>query len=288
MTHPLKQQIDDMVSGKFKTEHLPWNVMSHVSRALIPGAITMLCGTPGASKTFMLLQSMLYWIDNGLACVLYALEDYKEYHLLRMLAQHTETAGLVDDEWVRENPDTARKLSENNAALLTKLRDAIECTPDKMPTLTELADWVENRAKGGARIICIDPITIASKGQGYRFEDEDLFIKQASRICGIYKCTLVLVTHPTKGSKPRPDIAFMAGSAAFSRFTSTVLWLEFHDEKINDIITPVGNDTQEHNRTVHILKSRNGKGQGKRFAFSFCPKSLTLIEHGIIVKKKKG
>jgi hypothetical protein len=41
-----------------------------------------------------------------------------------------------------------------------------------------------------------------------------------------------------------------------------------------------------HNRTLHILKSRNGTGQGKKLAFEFCGNSLTLKELGLIKKLK--
>ena len=42
-----------------------------------------------------------------------------------------------------------------------------------------------------------------------------------------------------------------------------------------------------HNRTLHILKARNGRGQGCKIAFNFDPNSLLLDEYGLIVKKKK-
>jgi hypothetical protein len=38
------------------------------------------------------------------------------------------------------------------------------------------------------------------------------------------------------------------------------------------------------NRTVHILKARNGRGNGWRIGFNFEADSLTFKECGVIVK----
>jgi hypothetical protein len=43
----------------------------------------------------------------------------------------------------------------------------------------------------------------------------------------------------------------------------------------------------EHDRTIWILKSRDGSGTNSRIAFQFDKTNLTLNETGIIVKKGK-
>ena len=80
----------------------------------------------------------------------------------------------------------------------------------------------------------------------------------------------------------------LAGGAAYSRFAQTILWLESHAEKISQVKTDCGRTEIEHNRTLHLLKARNGRGQGVKLAFNFQGESLTLREEGIIVKKCKG
>ena len=79
----------------------------------------------------------------------------------------------------------------------------------------------------------------------------------------------------------------LAGGAAYSRFSQTILWLESHNEKASRVKTTCGTTEMDHNRTLHILKARNGKGQGVKVACNFESESLTLSEQGIIVKGNK-
>jgi hypothetical protein len=84
-----------------------------------------------------------------------------------------------------------------------------------------------------------------------------------------------------------PDMTQLAGGAAYSRFAQTILWLESHNEKENKVRTACGSIETEYNRTLHILKARNGKGQGIKLACNFQAESLTLQELGIIVRDEK-
>ena len=80
----------------------------------------------------------------------------------------------------------------------------------------------------------------------------------------------------------------LAGGAAYQRFAQTILWLESHADKTSKVKTSYGTTEIEHNRTAHLLKARNGKGQGVKLAFNFSSDSLTLQEEGIIIKKTKA
>ncbi len=44
----------------------------------------------------------------------------------------------------------------------------------------------------------------------------------------------------------------------------------------------------QHDRTLWILKSRDGSGTGSRIAFQFDTANLTLRELGRVEKKQKG
>jgi hypothetical protein len=283
--HHLGRQIDDMIDGKFRSEKLPWPMLGYLCKALTPGSVTILCGTPGASKTFALLQCLQYWHLEGVRCVIYELEDFVEYYLLRILAQKTEYSELTDDEWAKMNPEKIKELFQDNREYIDAIAARIVCPGRQLPTLEELGAWVQGKAEAGERIICIDPITISSRGEGHSFKAEESFVRIVKGVCSDYKCSVVLVTHPTKTSKPRPDISFLAGSSAFSRFPQTVIWLEFHAGKYSNVMKKGQTDTLQHNRTMHILKARNGKGQGMRLAFDFKGDSLCLEEIGVIVKK---
>jgi len=65
-----------------------------------------------------------------------------------------------------------------------------------------------------------------------------------------------------------------------------VLWLESHSDRSGKIKTACGTTESAYNRTLHILKARNGKGQGLRLAFEFDSKTLTLQELGLIIKNE--
>ena len=137
----------------------------------------------------------------------------------------------------------------------------------------------------GYRIICIDPVTAAAQTNKPWITDNQ-FLQQIKRTATDHQCSVVLVTHPTKAVS-LPDMASLAGGAAYSRFAQTILWLEAHDTKKAKIKTPCGTEQQEINRTLHILKARNGKGHGLKLAFDFDSQTLKLIECGLIIKKGK-
>jgi hypothetical protein len=84
-----------------------------------------------------------------------------------------------------------------------------------------------------------------------------------------------------------PDLSLIAGGASYSRFADNAIWLESHDPKKSLIKTDCGTVEQEHDRTIWILKSRDGGGTGSRLAFQFDKSNLTLLELGQIQHKKK-
>ena len=66
-----------------------------------------------------------------------------------------------------------------------------------------------------------------------------------------------------------------------------MLWLEAHDRKPNTIRTCLGRDDIEHNRTLHLLKIRDGEGQGLTVAYEFQRDNLRLRELGLIIRQRK-
>ncbi len=119
------------------------------------------------------------------------------------------------------------------------------------------------------------------------WEEDNAFLHDIKRTATDHCCSVVLVTHPIKAVSS-PDVAQLAGGAAYSRFAQTILWLKSHPDKTSQVRTDCGTAEIEHNRTLHLLKARNGRGQDVRLAFNFRGESLTLREEGIIVKKRSG
>ena len=77
----------------------------------------------------------------------------------------------------------------------------------------------------------------------------------------------------------------IAGGAAYSRHSQAIVWLESHDPKTSKVKTSLGTNDEEHNRTLHILKTRDARGTGLRLALNFEKESLKAREFGIIMKK---
>lgn len=277
--------IEATIAGERIAVKWPWSGVGNLTKALLPGTITLLCGNVGASKSFALLQAAAYWLKNNIKFALYELEEDKDYHLQRCLAQVSGNSGITDPDWISENPDISRQLYADCTDFLEHFGLSVFAI-ETQPTMSQVADWIEKKAKAGCRVIAIDPITAAANEGGKIWDADNAFLQRVKRIAVDYKCSIVFVTHPIKAVS-LPDVGQLAGGAAYSRFCQTILWLESHNEKTNQVKTPCGAIEQEYNRTLHILKARNGRGQGARLAYNFASDSLTLTESGIIMRDRK-
>jgi len=285
---PLKKLIDrheQIFRGQYRCVAWPWPLLGTLTKALLPGTVTLFAGTVGASKSFMLLQALRHWLAGNENPMLYALEGDQPYHMARALAQVSGVGGVTDPDWVAGNPDQTRALMREHSSALERLARHLS-TSDVLgaETLEQLAEWAEDQAKRGRRTIAIDPITAAAR-TGKPWVSDLAFVRSLNRTATNYGCSVVLVTHPQRGvTEPTRDN--LAGSAAYERFSETIITLANHEPKEAKIKTSLGTTTMEHNRTVRIEKARNGRGTGCRLAFTFCPESLTLHECGLIVKAK--
>ena len=279
--------IEDTIAGRREAIWWPWGRVGGLTKALLPGTVTIICGNVGASKSFMLLEAGGYWHEQGIKVAIYELEEGRDFHLSRCLAQKSRTAAITDPDWIRVNPEQARALFADNEAWLESFGAFIYAEPGSQPTLEQLTEWTKARAKAGCRIIAIDPITAAAHKSRNVWEEDGAFLHGINRIASDHHCSFILITHPIKAVS-FPDITQLAGGAAYSRFAQTILWLESHADKTSQVKTACGTTELEHNRTLHLLKARNGKGQGVKLAFNFSNESLTLHEEGIIIKKSKG
>ena len=283
---PLSKLIEKTIAGKMRPIQFPWPELSRESRALIPGTITLLCGEGGASKSFMLLECISHWIGQGIKCALYELEENTAYHLNRALAQIASNGHLVDAQWIEENPMQARTEYNAYSVSLKALARCMWDRGDKKETrYADLLAWIKARAESGCRIIAIDPVTSADVEKPYT-EDKQ-FIKEADRVLQKHGSSLILVTHPTKLSGGKPSQHHIAGGAAWERHTQNIFWLQYYvDFETFEINGAGGNYSRDANRAIVILKSRNGRGAGRRIAFNFDSQSLRFTEVGVIANKK--
>jgi hypothetical protein len=116
------------------------------------------------------------------------------------------------------------------------------------------------------------------------------FVRTCGRIASDYKCSVLLVLHPTKAFDI-PSLDKVGGGAGFGRFSDAVFWLYSHAQEQNKVATSLiqtccGSDPVPigHSRTLYFLKSRS-EGTGLRVACDF--KDLQLKSYGFIKGKPK-
>lgn len=282
------QLVEDIISGKRRAIEWPWETLSALTRALLPGTVTILVGDPGCSKSFGLLQAAAYWHDQGIPVAIFELEEDRKYHLFRAMAQRVAEPNLFDDGWVVRNADLVREHFNASRGFLDSFGRCIYEAPDKQVTLDELAEWVADRAREGKRIICIDPITAAQATEKPWVADLK-FLIQAKTTVRDYGASLIIVTHPKLGQKKDITLDHLAGSAAYGRFVQTAIAIQTHEPPACESIRIPGFNGRRvgaertFNRSIHIRKARNGPGGGARLAFDFDSR-LTFQEHGVVME----
>lgn len=280
----LHRQIEDTIAGKRRTVAMPWACTSNLSRAFLPGTLTILCGDPGSGKSFWLMELLRWLHRNGVKVAAFMLEEDKAYHLTRALAQEEEDHNFIDTEWVRQNPSLTREAYARHRAFLDTFAPAIDASADAEISHESLLVWIRRKAEAGCRIIAIDPITAAATSDK-PWQDDRVFVMKAKLIAREFGCSIVLVTHPRISKNRKGGLDDLAGGAAFPRFAQTVLWLVRHESpKRFKVRTHYGNFIAAVNRSLRLGKTRNGAGAGLEIAFQFNPTSLCFTEHGPVIK----
>lgn len=280
----IRKRFRAIATGEYRNIELPWPLLGQVTQALRPNSVVLLVGTGGASKSFMALQAFRFFKELGESTAYFVLEGDVTDHLQRALAQITGTAGYTNTDWLYDNMLIAEAaLSEHAEALESIVRDLSTSDGLGADTLEQIAEWVERQAVMGRRIIIVDPITAATRTDRPWIADRN-FLNAAKGTCKRHGCSLLVVTHPTKGTLD-PDLTNIAGGATYEQNSDVILTLHTHgDGHTNTIKTGCGRTEIEHNRTVRIEKVRNALGRGMRIAYTFDNGSLTMKEHGIIIK----
>jgi len=276
--------IERTIAGQRRTVPLPWRVLDSLTQSLLPGTVSIHGGNVGACKSFAISQVHSDCSEQGIKSACLELEEDRPYHLLRALAQRTGLSGLTKTDWIEQNPDLAREAYTENADFLQAMGAVIDDCPERQMTLNEVAEWIEHKAREKCRVISVDPITAAAHTSKDTWNEDNQFIQRVKRAAVEYQCSIILISHPTKAVSC-PDVSQLAGGAAYSRFAQTIIWWESHEPTTSAVKTDCGTCDIDHTRTVHILKARNGIGQGMRLAVELNKDSLTLRELGLICKK---
>lgn len=285
----LEARFEAIISGEWVNLEWPWREMTAEAQALLPDTVTALCGDPGAAKSLFLLEAFWHWHLAGEKIALFMLEDDKTYHLNRTLAQLEQNSYLTQAEWIQNNPGKARAAFANQRDVIESFAKVVWDAPDKIVSLTDLAEWFEERCKEGVTICGIDPVTAAQVSDKPWIDDQK-FIFQVKAIAKQYHSRLVYVIHPRVAhGKAGPSLSRMAGGAAYARFSHSVFWLTRYDHPDNKTVysSDYGKRMVTFERTLKIAKARNGRGAGSEIGFTLNPETLCFTECGTVVEETK-
>lgn len=277
--------IEDTIAGRRRNLSTPWGALGRGTNLFLPATLTVLGGNPGNSKSFLAVQLFAYLHESGVPVDLFMLEDDRVTHLMRALVQRCGHSGLLDDGWIRENGDEARRLKDAHRDWSDDFGRRLHHLEDQSVTHDDLLAWMRQRCAAGAQVIGIDPVT-AIQGTDKPWLDDLRFITETRRLVRESGARVVFVTHPQKNTKGAvTTLGDLAGGAAYSRFTDTVLWLEKTPEPEEATLgTAFGRTTVTINRRIRVLKARKGKVAGLTFGMDFSDNNLSFSELGVVVK----
>ena len=267
----------DVVNGKWECLDWPQRSLGVLSRAALPGTVTMICSDPGAGKSFLMLQLLRFWTQLGHKANVILFEDGKKEHLARLLAQMTENGEHTDDKWIKGNPEEMRRDTKKHLDELTILDRKILVEKDDDWSGEDVLAWADAKGKAGARVLMLDPITALKPAKDPWIQDFTVCMG-LKRIAKKYQCSVIVTTHPRNGTK-EPAMTAMAGGVAWSRFAHSVLWLTGYRTPWE--VRLINGEHAKVNRSMHILKCRYGKGCGVIIGMNFGA-SVKHIEVGIV------
>jgi len=280
----LLQEFSEIAAGRREPVELGFSTLD-AAMQFLPGTLNCIAGSAGSSKSLLVLQLARLWHEKGIKTAVFELEKDHLYHSRRALAQESENALLTNNRWVQANIDIARAAATEHCDFMDSFGRLIFTEPQKIIYQKDICEWVQHRADAGCRIVCIDPATKAQRRAEPWVADFE-FVNDLQRIATMTRIVIFMVLHPQKGQITQPELGLIAGGAAYERFSDNCFWLESHDPKRSVVRFSTGTTEVEHNRTIWILKSRDGSGDGHRIAFQFDKETLTLRDIGKIEKTK--
>jgi KaiC/GvpD/RAD55 family RecA-like ATPase len=294
----LLRRIESIASGARRPLRMTFGALGKLTQMLIPGTVSLICGQPGARKSFFINQLSLDFYEKGVKMATLALEEDVTYHTTRSLAQVSGTANMTEEQWIFDHAAQAHALTLEWKDFLDGYARTITDSKEGTIAYSKIIDWVRRKIASGARVLIVDPLTSAEPDNDEPVPKADKkLILLLKKIAVEAEVSIVLVTHPRDGADKMPYGDRMAGGAAFKRFCQTQLFLEMHPEPLEGL-TFVGDSLVRQQddsdppvtNTVHITKARNGRGTGMKIAFHFDPATLCFRELGVVRedKKKKG
>lgn len=275
-------------TGEHALVHWPWPILSRESKSLLPGSVSVICGAPGAAKSWFGLSCLRHWRSEGVPADVLMLEEDHAWHLNRLLAQVEGRPDFLDESRTLKDSSSKWAAHTRHRETLSDVAKHLWC--ERNISMSACAKWVEDRCSAGARVMVIDPITLADNGAEKSWEADKRFMTRCQDAIVKFGASLVLVTHPRKApgtqANATPAMDDIAGGVVYSRAASSMLWLSGapNDEEMVTTFAGARCRSPAH-KIVRILKARNGTGVGKAIAYTFT--NLAFQEVGVIEQQSK-
>lgn len=274
----VNQKIADFKSGALKSLPTDWLCLQD-TKWLQGGTVTLVCAPPGVGKSWFVHNLSMMMMESGVDCKNIQLEEDQAYHISRLM-QIKFGGNFTDPDSTTE--EDINKLIQHKE-MLNRFSDVIKTMPDDKMKLTDIAEQVREYAEGGAKVIIIDPISVAEKSQR-SWEDDLRFVNSVKRTVRIHKIRLILVTHPKGGQSKEFSLDSISGGTAYQRLSQCALFI---------VDLPAGTQKNylqsngtvgygEANRMIISMKHRNAVNlQSNKILFNF--KNGKFIEKGFLV-----
>jgi KaiC/GvpD/RAD55 family RecA-like ATPase len=280
--------LEGVSSGAISAIPWPWQKLHELTRALMPGTVTTVCGDPGVGKTYFALDCIRFWTEKGVDSAAFFVEKDRKFYLRRILAQQEGDSRYNDPAWLRAHDAEWRAAMTRHKTWIDALGERITVEGTGKPAcLRSLKKWVEVELAAGRRILLIDPITAADPGSDRPWEADRDFMIETQKLLTRYGASLILVTHPRKGNVTKKTGHDVAGGAAYFRFADTSLWIErFKQHKRFDVWSIHGPTVCDTDIVIQIHKARESKGTGRDLAMTFGD-GLHFAEAGVILRESQ-
>jgi len=287
---PIREHFSDIIAGKIVSVPMPWPLVDRCTQALSPGTITLLVGTPGATKSWLVLQSILMWHREGIPFAALELEQDHTFWIKRLLALMSRHGGMARLAWIAENPREALEYLEQHEADAVRIMESFNIAGGF--TVDQTLAWIKDQGLAGKKVVTIDPITMLDTSGGKEHEEAKRLMDGASKIAQKFGMSILVVTHNSSlaGLKGNPTLDQVAGGKGYTRFADSVFWLsptpKDNDNKV--MIRKSGSVyLSEANRHLLILKARSGNGLGETICLNFDDMSTITSEVGFLSHEKE-
>ncbi len=291
--------------GRIQPIRVPWSETNKaLGYGLTPGQVSIIVGSAGAAKSYLLLNILRHAGQAGRRWRLLPLEDDAGRWIQRLLAVHTSSWAMVaQPEDDRE--ETRRQVADRKLAALDEHRDLVAewygsiFENPRLPVADasgalvardvhyrDVLAFLEDIAAvcDLVGLDCLSQISFSEDGRDYVGQNE--FMRGAVGIAASTGAHVILVGHHGKGGGDKINMDRIQGTSLFARLAHNLLELSRSDPAAESEVYSRIIPTVEHRLTLSILKCRGG-ASGDRIAMDLDPNGPRFIEHGRI-KKTKG